>query len=251
MFIDKNLKKTYQSILLIDYVSQNKVTTILNGDDRFLEELFIELMSKNLLQIEGVTYKPTIEGNEVFSKFMKRYEEYLKLYDIFGYVDLEKGEFAFEKFYDFDNDDEWNAYKISTRFQDLRLAVAQFKKINPSEIVFMSFINENRFDTKKAGWQVDLVSEQIWDEIEDICKTSIQPDQLGDDAMSDMIEQGSKMLVQLLKKDTELKKQATVIVDDDNNEEDEYVEEIEYYEETYCYDPFYVSPFWLIPLILW
>src|SRR6202012_3566476 len=102
---------------------------------------------------------------------MKRYTEYLKVYDVFSFVDLEKGEFAFARYYDFDSDEAWLSFTDNERFDDLRIAVAIFKKLDPAEIVFMSFINENRFDTTAAGRQIDLVSDNSWKEIEEICET--------------------------------------------------------------------------------
>jgi len=121
-----------------------------------------------------------------------------------------------------------------------------FKKIDPAEIVFMSFINENRFDTTSAGWQMDLVSDNEWNEIEEICKTAIKPEEVGEDAMVDMIGQGSELMIKLLEQEKEQAQNSG-----NNNGGDTIVEEetVEYYEP--YYDPYYVSPIWLMPLFLW
>jgi hypothetical protein len=127
----------------------------------------------------------------------------------------------------------------------VRIAVALFKKLNPHEIVFMSFINENRFDTNSTGWQVELLSDNIWNEIDDIVKTAITPEQLGtEDVILDIIEQGSKIMIDLLKTESEKAKTA-IVAGDDEEEVEEYVTY-----ETY-YDPYYVPTFWLIPLFIW
>jgi hypothetical protein len=179
---------------------------------------------------------------------MKRYTEYLKVYDIYSYVDLEKGEFAFARYFDFDTDDEWADFTNDERFDDLRIAVALFKKIDPAEIVFMSYINENRFDTGVNGWQMDLVSDDSWAEIEDICKTAIKPEEVGEDAMVDMIGQGSDLMMKLLEQE---KEQEQNNGNSGGDYEETIVEEetIEYYEP--YYDPYYVSPIWFTPLFLW
>jgi hypothetical protein len=248
-------KKTYKALILLNELinGTHKFQTVANGDDKILEPLFIELMAKGYVQINGMFYQPTAKGNESFDIFMKRYTEYLKVYDVFSFVDLEKGEFAFAKFFDFDSDEAWDRYKSDQRFDDLRLAVAQFKKVDPAEIVFMSFINENRFDTASTGWQMDLMSSNTWGQIEEICRTSIKPEEVGADAMEDMIRQGADLMMSLLQRETEERalfdlNNAHNNVSTTTTTVEEY-ETVSYYEP--YYDPWYVSPIWLVPLFLW
>ena len=114
----------------------------------------------------------------------------------------------------------------------------------------MSFIDENVFNTQATGWQIDLVSNTIWDEIEKICASAIKPEDIGDDAMEDMIGQGALLLTDLLKEEAKRAQE-----EQQNNSggqqvvTETVVEEYTYYEP--YYDPFYVSPFWLVPLFLW
>ncbi len=248
MFITEENKKTYKAIILLNELinGDHQFKTIDNGDDKVLEPLFIELLSKGYVQTSGSSYLVTAKGQDVFDTFMKRYTEYLKLYDIYSYVDLEKGEFAFARFYDFETDDAWNSFAADERFDDLRIAVAIFKKLDPAEIVFMSYINENRFDTTSNGWQMDLVSDNDWNEIEEICRTAIKPEEVGEDAMVDMITQGSELCIDLMRQDEERQQN-----NGDDVQTETIVEEetIEYYEP--YYDPYYVSPIWFEPLFIW
>ena len=248
MFLTTDNKKTFKAIILLNEMvnGTHKFQTIANGDDSVLEPLFIELMSKGYVQTSGMYYQITAKGQDVFDTFMKRYTEYLKVYDIFSYVDLEKGEFAFARYFDFTTDEAWADFASDERFDDLRIAVALFKKVDPAEIVFMSFINENRFDTSSAGWQMDLASDNNWNEIEEICKTAIKPEDVGEDAMVDMIGQGSELMIKLLQQENERNQQNV-----DYNGGDTIVEEetVSYYEP--YYDPYYISPIWLVPLFLW
>ena len=126
-----------------------------------------------------------------------------------------------------------------------------FKKLNPAEIVFMSFINENAFNTDATGWQIDLVDYAIWNEIEKVCETAIKPQDLGNDAMEDMIAQGAELLVKILKEEEKRGQEERQNINYNTTEvvEERVVEEYTYYEP--YYDPFYVSPFWLVPLFLW
>ena len=245
MFITDDNKKTFQAIILLDeMINGRHQFKSDNKEDMVLAPLFTDLLSKGYLQTSGINYQVTARGQDVYNIFMKRYTEYLKVYDIFSYVDLEKGEFAFARYFDFDSDDAWADFTNDERFDDLRIAVAMFKKIDPAEIVFMSFINENRFDTTTPGWQMDLVLDIVWNEIEDICNTAIKPDEVGEDAMLDMISQGSELMIQLLEEEKQQEQ-------NNNSGTETIVEEetVEYYRP--YYDPYYVSPAWLLPLFLW
>jgi len=250
-------KKNYKSIILLnELVNSSKpyrISSLLNDDNRLLEPLFVELMAQGYVTTSGQVYKATKKGEDVFNTFMKRYQEYLRLYDVFCFVDLGKGEFAFSKYFDFETDEQWDRYKNSLppSYEDVRIAVSIFKKINPAEIVFMSFINENRFDTTSTGWQMDLLSDSIWNEIIAICDSAIKPEDLGVDVMVDMISQGAKLALDLIKMEDEKRETAVQYSDGDQDEYEEYVEE-EYipvysYYEPY-YDPYYVSDIWLLPL---
>jgi len=248
MFLTTENKKTFKAIILLNEIvnGTHKFHTVANGDDSVLEPLFIQLMSKGYVQTLGSDYEVTAKGQEVFDTFMKRYTEYLKVYDIFSYVDLESGEFAFARYFDFTTDEAWADFTNNERFDDLRIAVALFKKIDPAEIVFMSFINENRFDTTATGWQMDLISDNNWNEIEEICNTAIKPEEVGEDAMVDMIGQGSELMIKLLEQEQQQNQQNN----QGNNNGDVIEEEtVEYYQP--YYDPYYVSPIWLVPLFLW
>jgi hypothetical protein len=245
--MNQNDTKTFKSIIILNEIVNNgrQFKTVFNNDDKILESLFVELLSNGYVLIKGDQYLSSDKGKEVLETFMKRYTEYLKVFDIYSFVDLEKGEFAFSSYFDFATDEGWNRFKSDSRFDDVRIAVALFKKLNPHEIVFMSFINENRFDTTSTGWQIELLSDNIWNEIDEIVKTAITPEQLGsEDVILDIISQGSELMVNLLKKEAELNP-VPVTSDDDEEYEEEYVTY-----DTY-YDPYYVSPIWLLPLFIW
>ncbi|QEC75909.1 hypothetical protein [Mucilaginibacter ginsenosidivorax] len=245
-------KKTFKAIIVLNEMinGNHQFSSSAYGDDAVLQPLFQELVANGYIISSGSVYKVSSKGRGVFDTFMKRYSEYLKVYDVFSFVDLEKGEFAFSSYFDFDNDDDWFNFTDNERFDDLRIAVAMFKKADPAEIVFMSFINENRFDTSVSGWQNDLMADTAWGEIEDICNSAIKPEDVGEDAMVDMINQGSELMIKLMEEEQK-----------QNNNNNNYggggtttttiVEEetIEYYEP--YYDPYYISPIWLVPLFIW
>lgn len=267
-----NDAKTYQSIILLNEIITNGriFRTILNGDDKMLETLFIQLLSKGYVNVEGDVFHVTQAGQNVFDTFMKRYKEYLKLYDIFAFVDTEAGEFAFEKFFDFDTDEQWDQFKNNERFFDVRIAVANFKHMNPHELVFMSFINSGRFDTNQTGWQFDLITDRLWAEIDDICREAISIEDLGEDVIKNIINRGTEVMIDITRQELERKKQELeqskteqlcLAHDDEGAEQleeyivettvivEEYEEDLIYYEP--YYDPFFVSTIWLAPLFIW
>ena len=87
MYITETDSKNYKSLLLINQlINGTQFRTMLNGDDRLLEPLFIELLSKGYIQINRLNYEPTQKGKDTFDLFMKRYGEYLRYYDIFGFA---------------------------------------------------------------------------------------------------------------------------------------------------------------------
>lgn len=258
MYVTETNKKNFRSILLLDELitHDRQFNTVAEPDDKILEPFFVELMAKGYVTTSGQKYIATAKGTEAHQVFNKRFQEYLRLFDIFSFVDLTKGEFAFAKFFDFDTDEDWDNYTNDPRFEDLRIAVAVFKKMDPAEIVFMSFINEKRIDTEATGWQMDLVTDTMWQEIENICTTALKPEQLGTpDVIEDIVRQGTDLMLDLLKKEQARQKEEEEdmrAANNNGNQQETIVEEyetVEYYEP--YYDPWYVSPLWLVPLFLW
>jgi len=227
-----------------------------SGDNLLLASYLQNLEVKGLIRIEKGKYVPTNEGrNEVVNMYAKYYE-YLKIFDIYCAVDLTKGEFAFESRNNDFSDEEWIAFVDQERFSDLRVAIAEIKGIDPIEIVFMSFLNEGRFECSGVDWQYNLTEDNVWREIEEICNTAIRG--------SYIEEQG--VVEDITKKATEISIQ--IIIDSESSESEDVVEEtvetvttteyvdiveMPYYEDYYWdsyYDPYYVSPLWLAVLLL-
>jgi len=247
--LDPKKKKELIFAFLIDQmIDKQDFSVLLTGGNAILESLFVEMLSLKLIKLENNFYKVDEKGQAFIDNFFAKYKEFIKFYDIFCAVDLTGGEFAFKKFYDFATDEEWKIYLNQERFDDIRVAVCEFKKIDPIEIVYLSFLNEGRFNTD-GNWQFDLISDLIWDEIMKICNTAIPlEDLLVNDAIQDIIQQGSQIMMELLKEES---KRA---LDDLNNSSpttEYYNEEVTVWEEEvtyydpYLYDPYYVSPCWL------
>ena len=225
------------------------------------EEVFIErylkfMYDKGVLSIDGGCYVPTALGREQLTNLYDKYYEYLKLYDIFSLVDLESGEFAFSLMDSVDSEEEWISLKNEERFSDVRVAVAEFKGIDAMEIVFMSFLSENRFDVNIDRWEYNLTGDVIWTEIEEILNSAISSDYLKEnDALENVVREGTKIALEMIKNAQDYEDE----LDDEVFLEEEdvtyYVEIVDmpdydygYYEP--YYDPYYVSPIWLVPVVL-
>lgn len=268
---DKNF---FTSILLLDNMIDRNVYYPVMGEYNYLDSAFAVLMSAERIRLEGDKYVPTEKGREFLEKFMMRYYEYVKIYDVYCGVDTETGEFALASYYDVNKGDDpdveseiWTAHMAKEDFLDLRVAVAEFKKLNPIELVFMSFIQEDRFNVDEPGWEFDVYSGLFWDQIIDIVNGSLTAKQV-DDAGHDLeaiIIAGTDVLLELHKIESDIAKENAeveeeVYVCDECGceehececEEEECITYVEYIEEpVYEYDylemyvdPFYVSPIW-------
>ncbi len=207
-------KKDFAGIYLLEYMINTPYTPpiFLEGNDQDLEEVLAELMAGGWIEIHNnEKYVPTEKGRKRLKKFMARYSEYLTIFDIYCAVDLEKGEFAFSRWAEFDSDEAFRAYLQEERWDDLRVAVAEYKEMDPVEIVFMSFINEGRFGRSESGWQFDLLLGSVWDDILEICDTAIHWQELGyeddqgvvpaEDVIEDIIIRGTEIMLELLGED--------------------------------------------------
>lgn len=263
----------YMCIVLLQEIInfQTYFPTKLLGEDTYLGPYLDQMVTNGTLTRQAGEYIPTELGRTELQNFYNKYYEYLKMFDIFCAVDLEAGEFAFERKNDESfSDEDWFNYLSQERFSDVRVAVADFKGLDPNEIVFMSFLTEGRFETVDMDgntiprWQYNLTNENdgIWNEIEDITNSAIDVDYLRENGvLEDVIKQGTQIAMDLIRVSDDLLAQDEADQAYEQEEEVIYetttyvdVVEIPYYDYDYWdpyYDPYYVSPIWLLPVLLW
>ncbi len=181
--LDEKQRHHYARLYLLDYMIQEKtrISILLNEKNEDLESIFDELMARELIEIDQEQhYCVSRKGKTLHHNFLKHYRENMTISDIFCAVDLTSGEFAFNYYDDYPTKPEWEAFLAEQRWDDLRIAVAEYLKSDPIELVFMSFINEKRFGRDADGnWQFDLLLGSVWDEILEICNQSIHWPDLG------------------------------------------------------------------------
>lgn len=262
--INDEEKKQFAGIYVVEYMinKPHKFPLLLSDNDQDLEPILEWLLVMEYISIEEKeSYSPTENGRRWLVKFMSRYSEFLQIFDIYCAVDLEAGEFAFASYSEFDEETRWREYLDDDRWDDLRVAVADFKKMNPVEIVFMSFISENRFGRDGVGWQFDLLLGSVWDEVLDICNTAIQWDQLGhgdeddpvpaEEVIKEIIIQGAELISELHRHEGKLDQKYfdNYVTNGTNGEAATPIERVAIEEQTdgnynRYLDPFYVSPLW-------
>jgi len=268
--VKKDDRLLYAALIILRDILKFKTPydVLLEDDATHLEDLFTYMLSKGLVEIQNDKYYvPTKKGREACLKFEKRYYEYLKVYDIYSFVDMEEGIFAFDSYFDLE-DDEWNEFVEDERWEDLRIVIAEFKRMNPIEIVFMQFLSEGRFDLEKEAWEFDLMNGLVWGDIEDACNNARSREDLEyekdgklvtmEDVLKDVLEQGYELMKKLIEIEKELDAEEEEVVEEEEDDEviveiiivEEIVEE-EYIEDDSYFDvyinPIYVSPIWFDP----
>lgn len=199
----------YAGILILNYMIEEGVffPVLIKGNDLHIEPILNHLRKQNLVEIRDDKFSVTEKGKKEVEQFISGYTGFLKKYEVYIAVDLKDGEFAWSSFHDFSNEAEFKNSLNDERWEDVRFAVLEYRKdkkffkrnlLNPVEIIFLSFLEEQRFNFSKLGWQSDILSGQIWDEILEISNSMLQWRDLGDeDVIKDIIKQGTELTEEL------------------------------------------------------
>jgi DNA-binding PadR family transcriptional regulator len=261
-------KLYFASVLLLEDINNfgTKFPVLLEGDDEMLEPLFKHMGSKGWLTVEGTNYQATDEGRKVLKNYLEKLTEFRSVFKIYSAVDTGEGEFGYDKYFEFDTDEQFEDYINLDRFEDLRVAVCELKGINPLDVIFLEFVDTGRFDFEQLGWQAELVTGLIWDDMLEVANTNIHLEDLteydeegptfdGKEVCKMIVEKGTELMMDLIKTQAE---EDSKVEEDDFEEFDEEEEVIEtvttveiieepYYDDVYYevyYDPFYISPCW-------
>ncbi|MDP3770624.1 MAG: hypothetical protein Q8R40_06895 [bacterium] len=292
----------------------------LPGDDSLLEPILTRLFSKGWVTIDPqkALYVPTQAGREPLKKFEQRYYDYLKIYDApYPATSLVYGDFGHthlssfsskESFFELLREERWRPY-INTfheymftndwaqiwsgafttflnleEWEDLRVAVAEYKGLEPLEITFMSLLNEGCFDQPERNWKFDLHAGWFFNEVERIANKAMHMDQVIADGwtsaqlMQNIIIAGTELMMTLIAQQEEQERQYAEQQQQYEAEQTHLaqqaranapqtetittahvVEEVSYvtvvepvyypysYYSVYAANPFYVAPIWYDP----
>lgn len=209
--INDELKKQYAGLYVLYEMRYGgeKFFVDLAGEQKILEKIFSWLLSQEYVQISSDhSYEINSKGCDILMSFVERYQVFLKEFDVYCAVDLEEGDFAFNYYHKFDAKEDWDHFLMDERWDDLRIAVAEFKGWDAVEIIFMNFINEGTFGRDDSGaWSFEYLLGGIWDEIQHIANTSIRMKSLAyedggqlvsaEEVLKDMINQGQEIIAQI------------------------------------------------------
>lgn len=257
-----DMKKYFTSVLLLENLINfgHEYPVLLEGDALHLEPSLIHMHSKGYVDISNNRYVPTKKGGEVVKNYLAKLEEFRRVYRIYSAVDTGEGTFAFSEYFNVDSDEEFDEILNDERYVDLRIALCELKGINPVEIVFLEFVDNNKFDVEEEGWELGITTGTVWFEILDIVNNNIYLDDLaeddhtGEEVMKLIVEAGSQVMNDLLLEQERIDAEEAEMAAEEEEEEDEYIVsyDVEYIEEpsyeiSYYdsyYDPYYYSPVW-------
>ena len=162
--------------LLKEMADRNQIfSSNLEDDECVLESIFVWLAERNFIELtKHQEFHITAKGFDQVNSFLDRYATFLAEYDIFCGVDWKAKDFAMCYLDRFQDSLEWHTFLRDERWDDLRVAIAEYQGLDAIEIVFMGFIHEGRFGRDQNGWHHDLLLGSIWDEIQAICNNSIR-----------------------------------------------------------------------------
>lgn len=143
---------------------------LLEGDDEALEPLLDRAMAEDLLQVsaDGL-WSFTSRGRRTYTMMLRCQQSYLAHLDLYAAVDLAAGTFG----------DNTQGAAYGAEYSDLRVAVAEYKRVDPYRMVFLAMLSEGAF-LQGAGWQFELaLGEDCFNLLEQTVRTQLNMEQLG------------------------------------------------------------------------
>ncbi len=197
--LDEALQRQFAGLILMDRVINEPehyhAALLEQEDDELLEKLFEYLSAEDLVEIaEDDHYRPTERGRQAYQNMLHQQQSYLVHFDIFARVDLADGTFA-DLDQDFLEDSRWN---------DLRVAVAEYKGVDIYRLIFLAMLAEGKF-FENPDWKFDLaLGSSFFKELEEVASSQISVGELGyvaedgarvsgEDVIEDVILQGSSV----------------------------------------------------------
>lgn len=175
--INEESKLRYASIYILKEMQEKtyEFKVQLDDDEEVLAPILEWLVERRyIFETDNQEYAITTVGASFLWSFLDRYHKFLTDCDVFCGVDLTNGDFAFKYFDRYPAIEDWYQFLDDERWDDLRIAVAEYLGLDALEIVFMSFINDRRFGRDESGWSQEMLTGAVWDEIQLICNNAIR-----------------------------------------------------------------------------
>ncbi len=172
---------------------------LVEKDQEKLEPILKFMEERSILTV-GVDnyYKISKKGLELYSQLVDQLESYLMYFDVFAHVDLENGIFG----------DPNNDLLEGNQWTDLRVAIAEFKGMDPFRVVFLAMMSDEKF-FENPDWKFELGLGTLFDELEQIVKDQVSVNDLsyeddigivnGEDVIRDILKQGESLAKERIK----------------------------------------------------
>ena len=195
--LDDAQRQVFAALILLDRVvalpAAFHAALMEDRDDVFLEPVFRILQREDLVEVgEDDRFRATEKGLRAYAGLLERRQSYLAHFEIFARVNLAEGSFA-------EPDEPYE----DPRFSDLRVAVAEYKGIDPYRVVFLAMLSDEAF-FRERDWKFDLaLGSTFFREMEEIVSSQITMGGLGydteegerisgEDVLEDVILQGAR-----------------------------------------------------------
>lgn len=193
--------------LLKEIVEKNSIfTTHPDDDESVLEPILIWLKEAGHLRLNRHNeYAATKRGREHVFSFLERYSAFTQEYDVFSGVDLKSQDFAIRYYNTFHEEVEWNSFLQDERWEDLRIAIAEYQGFDAIEMTFMRFVHNDHFGRYNNAWNFELLLGAIWEEIQASCNNAVRLQSLAcqfsaqspEMFLQDILEKGRKLMQEL------------------------------------------------------
>ena len=212
---------------------------LLEEENSLLEANFDFMMKEDLVTVgEDDHFQPTDKGRKAYQTMLQQQQSYLAHFDIYSAVDMADGRFG-----DAETDDLG-----APNWSDLRIAVGEYKGVDPYRMVFLSMLADGSF-FDNPNWKFDLVlGSSFFKEMEEIVRSQIRIGELayqdedgshisGERVMEDVILQGAQVNQERIQREKE--RQASLFEEEQENERRRDEEDDDEYDEVVYvpYDP--------------
>jgi hypothetical protein len=175
---DQQVKEYAKMLFLHEIAVGNSLDVTKDYPD--LEELIKDAELRNEIEIDTAkaVYKLSPEGRRVHDAWMREAQELIKVYDIFGDVDV---------------DASGNARFDSGFGKDLRVPIFELEGLNPFRARFLLGLNDGEWD-RLENWRDAIHDADFYGEIFSPIESAPSVDELGADRLARVLDQGKAAL---------------------------------------------------------
>jgi hypothetical protein len=197
--IHEETRLQYAGLFILKEMMEND-GTLMHEDEEVLNPILSCLQEASYIKRSQDTYTLTQQGMKRIHSFLHRYSTFADTYDVFSGVDVEKKDFAIRYYNHFTDQHEWESFLRNHRWQDLRIAIAEYQGFDAIEITFMRFVHDDRFGRHNDMWHYERLLGRVWDEIQAACNNAVRLHNLKgreEGFLGELLETGQRLMEEL------------------------------------------------------